>query len=234
MASPYNAASKIRPPCRVLVVGPAQSGKTTLVVNLIKDYLAPLVHHIYMATPTFECQTTFDPIRHLIKQEDIYETLNIKSMQLIIDKLKNKYKLAKKTGAKPESALLLIDDLSGSSCIHGKRQGPFAHFATQCTWWNVTVIVITQQPMAVDPNFRDNAENIILLRDKGMGSYDWIRQAYTALDQDKELVRRVLLTAWQGGLGDNSEMGKHFLFVHAAPRGHTEFYIDFEQRINVV
>ena len=195
--------------------------------------MASLHQRIYAASPTFDCQSTFDPIRKLIHPEDVYQNLNIKSMQLLIEKLQNKYKMAKKLGTTPEKALVFIDDLAGNSCIHGKRQGAFAQFATQCTWWNVTLIVLTQQPKAVDPNFRDNAENIIILRDKGMDAFDRVRQAYTALDQDKDLVRRVLLTAWQGGLGNNSEIGLHFLFIHAAPRGETEFFIDFEKRINV-
>lgn len=233
MATRHNAASRIVTPCRIFIVGPAQSGKTTLLVNLIKDKLAPEHHRIVGCSPTFDCQTTFDPIRKLIKPEDVYQNFNLKTLQLLIDRLQASYKKNKSLGTKPEKVLVFIDDLAGNSCIHGKRQGAFAQFATQCTWWNVTLVVLTQQPKAVDPNFRDNAENIIILRDKGMDAFDWVRQAYTALDQDKELIRRVMMTAWRGGRNDNSELGQHFLFIHAAPRGETEFFVDFDQKINV-
>lgn len=233
MATRHNAASRIVTPCRILVVGPSRCGKTKFVVDLIKDKLAAEHHRIIGCSPTLNCQDTFDPIRKLIKPEDVHENFNTKTLQMVIEKIHCNYKRAKAIGTDPEKILMFIDDLAGNSCIHGKRQGPFAQFANQCNWWKVTLIVLTQQPTAVDPNFRDNAENIIVFRDKGMAAFDWVRQAYTALDQDKELIRRVMMTAWRGGRNDNSELGQHFLFIHAAPRGETEFFVDFDQKINV-
>lgn len=233
MASKYNAASKIQHPTRLFIVGSAQTGKTTFMVDLIKNYFASQVNRIIACGPTFNSQKTYDPIRQVVKKEDIYSKLNNKSLQMLIDRLEASYLKARTLGTEPEKVLVFIDDLAGNSVIHGKRQGPFAQLATQVTHWNFSLFVISQQPTCTDPNFRDNAENIVVFRDKGEGTYKWLKCAYTALDQDKELVKRVILTAWQGGLGSNKELGKHFLFIHAEPRGGTRFFIDFDQEINV-
>ncbi len=233
MASTTNAASKIRHPCRLFIVGPAGSGKTTGMVDLIKRYYASQVNRVISVGPTFPDQKTYDPIRHMVKPEDVYANVTIKSIQILFDRLEASYRKSKGMGAEAEKVLVFIDDMAGNSAIHGKRFGAFSNFAVRCTHWNVSLFVISQQPMCTDPNFRDNAENIIVYKDKGRGSFEWLDRAYTALDCDNSLVKKVLLTAWRGGRQDNKEMGKHFLFIHSEPRGDTRFFIDFDQEINV-
>lgn len=232
-ATHENAASKLKHPTRCFIVGSAQTGKTTFLVKLIKNYFAAQVNRVIACGPTFPVQSTFDPIRKFVKKEDIYPKLNNKTLQLLIDRLESGVVRAKALGTDPEKILIFIDDMAGNSVIHGKRQGPFAALATQITHWNISLFVISQQPTCTDPNFRDNAENIIVFQDKGMGTYKWLKAAYESLDSDRDLVRKVILTAWQGGRGDNSERGQHFLFIHIEPRGGTRFFIDFEKEINV-
>jgi Poxvirus A32 protein len=228
-----NAASKLQHPTRLLIVGSAQSGKTSCLVNIIKTYYAPQVNRAIICCPTFPRQRTYDPIRSLFKKEDVYTKVNNKTLQLIMDKLEHNLNRAEQTGTASEKVLIIIDDMAGNSVIHGKRQGPFASLACQTTHWNMSLFVISQQPTCCDPNFRDNAENILCFPDKGETSYIWLKAAYTSLDMDKHDMRKIILTAWRGGRVDNEERGKHFLYIHAEPRGGTRFFIDFTKEIKI-
>lgn len=202
-------------------------------VKFIKYYFAAQVNRVIACGPTFQDQPTYDPIRHLVKPGDCYPKLTHKTLQILLDRLEAGYRKAKATGTEPEKTLLFIDDMAGNSVLHGKRQGPFATLSCQVTHWNISLFVISQQPTCTDPNFRDNAENIIVYRDFGEMTYKWLKAAYTALDSDSKLVNRVILYAWRGGREDNTEMGQHFLFIHKPPRSDIQFFVDFGEKINV-
>lgn len=228
------AVQRIQHPTRLLVTGQSQSGKTTLVVDIIKKHFCKQVNRIIMVCPNYERQRTFDPIRHLIQKEDVYDFVHPKTFKVISTRIRNNLKKCDTTKEDPEKILIVVDDVAGNSVIQGRGIGEFSNFAVQTKHWDVSLFVLVQQPNRVDTNFRGNVENVICFEDRGMTCYNWLKQTYTTLDMELSEFKRIVMLAWRGGRDDNKERGKHFLFIHSVPREGERFYIDFDNEINII
>lgn len=191
------------------------------------------VNRIIVVCPNFKSQATFDPIRHLVKEADIYTRIHPKTFDAITQKIMMGMERSTRLTQPKQKILILVDDVAGLSAVQGKGTGSFSNLAVQTTHWNVSMFVIVQQPKRVDINFRDNAENFIIFQDRGMASYKWLKEAYTALDMNTTSVKELVLLAWRGGYEDDRERGQHFLFIHHAHRGPTKFFIDFDKEITI-
>jgi hypothetical protein len=147
----------------------------------------------------------------------------------MVAEIKSFAKVCKNMGYKIPHSVVLMDDLAGDSIIHQNRRGTFANFAIQTPHWNISVILITQQPSSVDPNYRDNAEHVIIYPSERADDYMWLRKTYGGYKQKG--LRDIITFAWHGGKEEDDEWGLHFLYVQAVPRKKTNFYIDFDQKI---
>lgn len=228
-----NAGSKLEHPTRWLIVGESRTGKTTLMVNVIKHWFAGQVNRAIIFCPTFERQRTYDPIRALFKPKDVYTKVNPKSIQMVMDQLEHGLKRAEATKTPQEKVLIVIDDMAGNSAIQGRRQGPFATLSVQTTHWNISLFVVSQEPTCCDPNFRNNAENITYFPSAGKCSFNWLQNTYTSLDMNKDDMKKIILLAQRGGRADNEERGRHFLYIYKEPGGFSRFFIDFNREIKV-
>lgn len=193
-----------------------------------------MVDKIYVVCPTWESQTTFDPMRHLVDPKDVYLTADKDTFTSLFRKIKLEQNLCLKKREPKKDILILIDDMSGSEAIHGGRRSPFGNLAIQTPHWNVSMMVLTQQPTTVSPSFRDNVENIFVFPSEGTLEVDWLKRCWTSLLMTKGKMEKIILEAWRGGRNDNSEWGKHFLFIQATPRRHSRFWIDLEKEIKVI
>lgn len=183
--------------------------------------------------PNFFSQDTFEPIRHLVREEDVYTKVHDKTFLAIQKVIEASVERNTKLGLPKSKILILVDDVAGLTAVQGKGTGAFSHLSVQTRWWNVSMFVLVQQPKRVDVAFRDNAENFIVFQDRGGASYKWLKDAYTALDMNTESVKELVLLAWRGGHEDDRERGRHFLFIHNAFFGGTKFFIDFTQEIKI-
>lgn len=150
---------------------------------------------------------------------------------MVFDSIKSKALSDMKKGLNMQPVLIFIDDCSGTQSVQTRRMGSFAHLAVQTTHWNASIVLITQQASSVDPNFRNNAENIIVFYAQGKRELNWLNNEYRTLRMAPDTMQRVMETAWTGGTMDPRENGKHFLFIRALPREPTRFYINFERQI---
>jgi hypothetical protein len=120
-------------------------GKTTWAVKLILNHYRPQVDRIIMCCPTFH-QRLFDPIRHLVAPKDVYTDVT----KEVFVKISRELDMLTKRGLSTRT-LIYVDDCAGTKAIHGNGTGPFAHLSIQTSHWNVSMIVVTQQPSRVDP-----------------------------------------------------------------------------------
>jgi len=235
-----DASELIQHPSRLFVVGRAQSGKTTWVVDHICKRFYKQIDRIIIICPTFLVQKTFAPMRDekrinsMIDPTDVYTEVTESTFKKVKNDIELKIKKANEVGGKTTRILILVDDLAGNSVIHNNRKGCFANFAVQTTHWNVSLFVISQQPFCVDPNFRNNCEGIIVFPSEGIDDLTWLKRAYQSLAMNQIQMKEILLLAWKGGKNDNSEWGRHFLFINSQPRRHTRFFIDFKKEINIL
>lgn len=161
----------------------------------------------------------------------MYTHVNEKTFKIILNSIEAKARAAAKNGQPMEPVLILVDDCAGTRAIHGKRFGAFAHLAVQTKHWNISMVVITQQPSSLDPNFRQNAENVIVFPSQGKPNVEWLEREYQTVLMGESAMKQIAIHAFRGGKKDNSEWGKHFLYIQARPRHLTKFFSDFNREI---
>jgi len=213
----------------MLIAGKAQTGKTTEAINIIWNKRRSF-HRIIVLCPTWYIQKTFDPIRSLVKESDIYIKPNENVLRLIVVDIEKNAHTCKRAGLPPMPTLILIDDMAGSTFLHGNRKGVFANLSIQTTHWNLSIIVISQQSTSVDPNFRDNVEHSLVYYSEREDDYSWLKRAFNSSVLGDSNFREVVKFGWSGGQG-LKEYGKHFLYIKACNREPTKFFIDWDEEI---
>jgi hypothetical protein len=224
------ASHEIRHPCRVFVVGKAQTGKTTLVVDLVLKRFPDMTRYIVVC-PSFRQQSTYDPIRKLFVARDIHEKPSNQLFQKIYDSVTGFYKDMVSKGNHPPKTLIIFDDIAGQNMVQGNGRGAFANFSIQCTHWNASMIVISQQPKRIDVSFRENAEHIIAFPSESENEVRWLIDTHNSSIFSKTFnFKDVIFTAWTNGNGIE-QVGKHFLYICAPPRSLARFFCDFDKEI---
>lgn len=200
---------------------------------MIKNFFRHNIHRFFCLCPTFLIQDTYRKVKHLFNTEDIYTDPSTECLKKIIDEIKLFAKKARERNLPIPATLLLMDDLAGGHVLHTNRKGVFANFSIQSRHWNTTIIVISQQPSSIDPNYRDNAENVLVFPSEREDDCSWIIRSYGSKLIGRSIsIPKILDIAWHGGTDNPEEWGKHFLFIQAKPRQKTSFYIDFNKKIN--
>lgn len=226
-----NAFLLFQPGQRMMVLGKSRSGKTTAVVNFVNKYLRRIYVNINVISPTYQDQNTFDCIRDVVTK--YYPSLNNKVMESIVRELRGIKNCCKTKGVEPMNNLIIIDDMSGTSSIHGNRKGAFANFSVITPHLNASTIMISHNPTNVDPNFRDNAEHVILFHNPNGDYYDWARKSYgSKMIYGVNFFDKIYTYAMRGGLTNNEEVGKHYLHIYNPGRGNLQFFMDSFEYIN--
>jgi len=225
-------ADLITSPSLILVTGKCASGKTTLAVQLIREKLCD--HQLYYAlVPSFHVQTTFDPVRKLFRDRNVFTDPDQKTLEYVVKSIKDIANLCAKKGVAIPKTLILIDDLAGNSIIHGNRRGCFSNFVTQYRHYNVTIMVISQQPKSVDPNFRDNVSHTIVFPSEREEEVAWMKGAYnSSILRNRSSIEKIISSAWRGFKINNDEVGEHFLYIQSKARGLSRFFLDFDSEIS--
>lgn len=190
------------------------------------------IDRIIVVCPTFRIQETYDPMRKLVMENDIYSELNKDDFKNLFNQIKRQQTKKKNAGERYQRILILVDDMAGTNMIHGSRFSPFANLSIQSPHWNISMIVVTQQPTNVSPSFRDNAEGLIVFPSEGKLEVEWLKKSYESVCMAEGQLVELLRHAWRGGISGNSEWGKHFLFIQSLPRRRSRFWLDFEHEIH--
>ena len=86
---------------------------------------------ILILCPTYQTQTTFDPIRKLVYARDVWDGKGKKDIQEMEQIMDTTQKRRIKEGLKKTRFLVIVDDMAGTTALHGNRISPFGHLSIQ-------------------------------------------------------------------------------------------------------
>jgi hypothetical protein len=230
------AEKELQFPLRLGIYGPCGTGKTTLAL-FIMIQMQHWYERLIIVCPGFHKQQMFRLIDHLVKPTDVYENPKAGTFKAIADDIATVNDYCIKNNKEPLRTLVFVDDLAGLHVLHGGRFGDFAHFAVGCRHMDASLIVISQQPTAVSPAFRDNVNAIICFPTRRSQDIDLLIKEYKGLQMDKDQMKATILKAWKGNVKeeesneDEISMGKHFLFIALDPRKQAQYFSDFDYSV---
>lgn len=215
-------------PGRYLFAGKSKSGKTTLLVDVVRQHFKNLVDRIIFVCPTID-QPLFDPIRNLYKSErDVFDYNDKNVFDLILKQIRLQKAFCKKEGIPEVRTLLIIDDTAGLNVMHGGRHGKFSNLSIHCNHENLSIFVLTQQPKGISPSFRENLEGLVCFPLLSRKDRDWIYEEYNGCVVKKKTFQKLVLRAWKGQENEDfEEFGKHFLFITFPVRAQPRYFGDF-------
>lgn len=147
-----------QPPFLITVVAPRKSGKTNLTVDLLLDEMkyCKKFDIILIWSRTFKHDSKWKnislPEGSTTTHFDEYEAEDI---------LRVAEEVAEKTVV---NALWIFDDMITEGIMNARRMGALESIAVRGRHANVSIIIITQQYMALSPAIRNNSTNMLLFR----------------------------------------------------------------------
>jgi hypothetical protein len=222
-------------PLRCLITGPCGTGKTTVGVFIMLQ-MKLWYDRLIIVCPGFRKQEMFRLLDEFVKPTDIYENPKPGTFKAINEDIEIVTEFCKKQGKQPLRTLVFVDDLAGLHVIHGGRFSDFAHFCIGCRHMDASIIVISQQPTAVSPAFRDNVNAVIAFPSRRSQDVEWLLKEYKGLQMDKDEMKMTILKAWKGKVKKEEEnddsIGNNFLFIALDPRKQeAQFFSGFDYSV---
>lgn len=223
----HPALEKIKHPCRIIVIGRSQSGKTTLAMDMIQ-YLLPQVDELIICSPTFNMQETWGPVRP-------YVTLHHDSLEVILKTLMSKIKEyvgddEKNIGKKiPTKRLIVLDDVSYEKALNQGNKGALNGLCYNCVWWNITLLVICHKLVNVGAGMRENSEHLLLLNNQNMAEVKKVYDNFGIMPTKKDLEKLYGELIWEP---IKSGADEHpFIYVNFKEGG--TVYNKFSEKLNL-
>lgn len=205
----YPAIKLLVHPYRLVIVGKSQSGKTTLGIKCA-EYLIPQVDEVYVVSPTFEFQHTWDPIRESV-------TLAHDSPAVVFDTLKTTFTNSighedHNMGERVEiKRLLILDDVSYDKTLNQGNKGAFNSFAYNAVHWNLSILCIIHKTTNIGAGLKENCDGLVLFNTVNLEEVDKLYESYGIVKSKKQM--RALFEQFIWDPIQKSEDAHPFLFV---------------------
>lgn len=169
------ALEQFKHPCRILLIGKPQSGKTTVAVKII-SYLAPQVDRIYVCSPTYDKQPTWDFVDHLITRVFSYPDEAL-------------YEIDQKVAENPNTRFMLcLDDVSFEKILNEGSKGILSKLAYNGTWMNVTLCGIVHRPTAIGIPLRDAADHVLIFNLTNQKTIKTIAEEFSITGKTRDFI----------------------------------------------
>jgi hypothetical protein len=148
-----------QPPFLMGVVAPRRSGKTNMTVDSLidKKKFRGVFDEIYIWSQTFKLDNKWKKIK--IKEENVFTTWNESLCKQIMDDVEEEVSENSKI-----HTLFIFDDIIDAKIMNVHRLGCIESVAVRGRHSNISVIIISQQYMALSSPIRNNITNLIVFR----------------------------------------------------------------------
>lgn len=215
--NPSPIYSKFKHPMRMLICGKSQTGKTTLAVKIIK-HMASQVERIIIISPTFDLQPTWDPVRELIKEDDVYTKTGIVFKALRYQLEAQKYR----------KTLLVLDDVSSERDLNQGAKGHFNWLVYNAVWINLSIICIAHSLSSVSTGLRQNLEHLMMFLTTRPKEIDKLAEEFNVTG-DKKSMKELYKTAVLKPLQAGDPHSFLYIYLGSPP----EFYRKFEAKLSI-
>jgi hypothetical protein len=154
----------------VSVVAPRKSGKTCLVMNMLK-YYKKVFKHIIFVSPTIYIQDLYNEMYSLRETDQQFDKWN----EEIIRQLINHQKKKKENKEKLQNVLLILDDVVGLI----PRNSLLNTLATRHRHFKISVMIINQLYKSIPPVARNNLSGLIIFKIYNKGELEKIKEEQT-------------------------------------------------------
>lgn len=140
-------------------MGKSQSGKTTLAVEVIKKLL-PSIKTVFIISPTYDLQPTWDPIRKELSQKNLQKYTS--GERYVRSYFEIRKKAAKLRKEELEPSLLIIDDVSAERSLNERGKGDLSWLVFNSVWINMSIVCIVHKFSSVTAAMRENPEHVMV------------------------------------------------------------------------
>ena len=202
ISKPFDA--RIKTPCRLLLIGPSNSGKSTLLEKLISKQ-KNIFEHTFSSIILFSPH--FDPIYTNISK--IYKN-NFKYYNNIPD---NFNEFTKDKVNKEEHTLLIFEDMQQNVCSNENIAELFCIYSKHN---NISVFLTLQNPFAEGHSrvtFFRNSTSLICFR-PGLDA-GWVRLIASKVCPEG---RKIFLSIFEHAIKNREDGSKGYLFIDGEPK----------------
>ncbi len=190
--SKYEITPKL--PLRAMVVGPSQTGKSTLIQSMILDIYRGCFERIYIFSPSIELDHTWQPVKDYIKKDFKVDTNKEKvyfeendppALEEIIENQKRLIDFMKKGDCKKMFNILIVfDDLLDDVRMMKHNSLLNSLFIRGRHMW-ISTIVSSQVYRGVSSIVRKNITDMFLFKIPNQLEFDAIAEEVSALADKK-------------------------------------------------
>lgn len=173
------------PPFLLTIVAPRKSGKTNLTVDLLtdKDKFAGKFDAIFIWSTTFHLDGKWKNIQ--LPPGSVFTQFAESDIDQLLTELE---RINKKQSL---NVLFIFDDMVTEGIMSPRRMGSLESIAVRGRHVNASIIIITQQYMALSPPVRNNTTNMVIFRIRNGDEFEKItrenREGLT-VDAFKEMM----------------------------------------------
>jgi len=176
----YPYINEIHHPARILILGRSLSGKTTLAVKLVQ-WLLGEVDCIIICSPTFEAQTTWEPISPFV--DKLFDETNggaeAATHYVYIQAKKSQFS---------KRILLIFDDVSWDPKMNTGSMGPLARLAFNAMHMNISLICVSHRTATITNSVRESADFLFLFNAQSDNEITDLSKTFTIPGTKKEFV----------------------------------------------
>ncbi len=217
----------IKHPCRVLIVGRARSGKTTMGVKVIQQLL-PQVDEFMIVSPTYRLQKTWDPIRGSVElAHDSVVTMIELLSKMVLNENGDDHTEGERI---PTRRLIVLDDVSYDRSLNEGNKGTLNKLCYNAAHMNLSIVVICHKTSNIGAGMKENLEWLILFNTINGNELDNLYENFSITKKKREFHELFTREIWNR-IQDESE-AHPFLAVDFT-KGGLVYYM-LRERINLM